>query len=71
MDNVAMILKAAFNPYFEAPLQVWATFAEQGEVIKTSKNEDFKKYGERENIFILFLKVRVALCFSITTITCA
>lgn len=56
MDNVAIILKAAFNPYFEAPLQVWATFAEQGEVIETSKNEVIKKYGEREKYLYFVLK---------------
>ena len=56
MDNLASILKTSFNPYFEAPLDIWATFAEQGEVIETSKNEVIKKYGEREKYFYFILK---------------
>lgn len=56
MDNLAMVLKTSFNPYFEAPLEIWATFAEQGEVIETSKNEVIKKYGEREQYFYFILK---------------
>ncbi len=56
MDNLAVILKTSFNPYFEAPLEIWATFAEQGEVIETLKNQVIKKYGEREKYFYFILK---------------
>jgi hypothetical protein len=33
MDNLPRVLKTTFDPYFEAPIQIWTTFAEKGEVI--------------------------------------
>lgn len=54
--NLAEILKTAFDPYFDAPLPIWATFAEHGEVLETKKNEVLKKYGERENFFYFILR---------------
>lgn len=56
MENLPRILKTTFDPYFEAPIQIWTTFAEQGEVINTSKNEVIKKYGDREKYFYFILK---------------
>lgn len=56
MDNLAKIFKVTFDPYFDAPIQIWETFAEQGELIETSKNEVIKKYGDREKYFYFILK---------------
>lgn len=56
MNNLPQILKTTFDPYFEAPLQVWTTFAQQGEVIETTKNEVLKKYGDKEKYFYFILK---------------
>ncbi|MCC6372654.1 MAG: Crp/Fnr family transcriptional regulator [Bacteroidia bacterium] len=56
MSDLAKLFKASFDPYLEAPLQIWETFANQGEVVATKKNEVIKKYGERENFFYFILK---------------
>lgn len=48
-------LKAAFDPYFEAPLEAWVQFASLCDVITFKKNEIIKPYGqaERYGYFIL------------------
>lgn len=56
MENLAKVFKASFDPYFSAPLVIWETFAKQGEVIETKKNQVIKKYDEREKYFYFILK---------------
>jgi len=56
MQNLAAIFKATFDPYFDAPLQIWETFARCGHVIETSKNEVIKKHGVKEKYFYFILK---------------
>lgn len=56
MKNLARTFKAAFDPYFDAPLNIWETFTGQGELIQTKKNEVIKKYGEREKYFYFILE---------------
>ena len=56
MGNLAEIFKQTFDPYYDAPLAIWQTFSENGEVIEISKNEVIKKYGEREKYFYFILK---------------
>mgnify|MGYP000952730528 CR=1 FL=1 len=40
---LAQKLKAAFDPYFEAPIEAWGAFASLGEVVKYKKNEIIKQ----------------------------
>jgi CRP/FNR family transcriptional regulator, anaerobic regulatory protein len=56
MNNLAEIIKATFDPYFVAPLEIWETFVKQGDIIETKKNEVIKKYGERERHFYFILE---------------
>jgi CRP-like cAMP-binding protein len=56
MENLAEQFKLAFDPYFNAPIQIWETFAKSGQVINTSKNEIIKKYGTKEKHFYFILK---------------
>ena len=56
MQNLAEIFKNTFDPFFNAPIQIWETFAESGQVIETAKNEVIKKYNEREKYFYFILK---------------
>jgi CRP-like cAMP-binding protein len=46
--NLPQKLKIAFQPYFDASLDVWASFSELGEVIITQKEEVLKKNGTTE-----------------------
>lgn len=56
MKNLAEIFKTTFDPFFNAPLNIWETFAKSGDVIETRKNEVIKKYGDREKYFYFILK---------------
>lgn len=56
MNNLAETFKSTFDPYFNAPLEIWKTFENSGEVVQTQKNEVVKKYGERERFFYFILK---------------
>lgn len=56
MPTTSELLKTAFDPYFEAPLEVWETFAEHGEIIETTKNEIIKRHNSRERYFYFILK---------------
>ena len=55
MKEIAQIIKAAFDLYYQAPLHVWEYFAHQGEVVEKKRNEILKKHNERaeECYFIL------------------
>ncbi|MBS1507993.1 MAG: Crp/Fnr family transcriptional regulator [Bacteroidetes bacterium] len=41
-------LKAAFDKYFDAPLDAWKSFARYCELVKFKKNEVIKPYGKAE-----------------------
>ena len=56
MQNLADTFKKTFDLYFNAPIEIWETFAESGQVIETQKNEVIKNYGEREKYFYFILK---------------
>lgn len=56
MQNLSEIFKAAFDPYFNAPIQIWETFAQSGETVETAKNEVIKKYGDKEKYLYFILK---------------
>lgn len=58
MDNniIAQTLKAAFNPYFDAPLEAWQGFAEMGQVITTKRHEVLKKEHEAESFMYFILE---------------
>lgn len=56
MSILPQILKKAYDPYFEAPIEIWDSFAEAGEIIQTKKNEVLKKYGEREKYLYFIIE---------------
>ncbi len=56
MQHLAEIFKQSYDPYFIAPIEIWETFAQSGQVIDTSKNEVIKKYNEREKYFYFIVK---------------
>lgn len=56
MKNLAEIFKKSFDLYFEAPIEIWQTFAKSGQIIKASKNEVLKKYGEKEKYFYFIIQ---------------
>jgi CRP-like cAMP-binding protein len=56
MEKISKIIKAAFDSYFEAPIEIWDSFAEKGELIHTKKNEVLKKYGEREKYLYFIIE---------------
>jgi len=55
MQNLPQILKATFDEYYSAPLQIWETFAQKGKVIKAKKNEIIKNYNQTEKYFYFIL----------------
>lgn len=54
--NTSQIIKQAFDPYFNAPIEAWESFAKLGEVIKTKKNEVIKPTNTTENYLSFILK---------------
>lgn len=56
MKKLAAIFKTAFDPYFNAPLNIWETFTVQGDLFEASKNQTIKKYGDTEKYFYFILK---------------
>lgn len=56
MKEVAQEIKTIFDPYFQAPIKVWESFVQQGEIVETQKNEVLKRYGQREKYFHIILK---------------
>lgn len=56
MDNLAEIFKTAFDPYLNAPLDIWETFSEHGEIVQTQKNQVIKNYGDREKYFYFIIQ---------------
>jgi CRP/FNR family transcriptional regulator, anaerobic regulatory protein len=56
MQNLAKIFKNTFDPYFIAPIEIWETFVQHGQLIETAKNEVIKKDGEAEKYFYFIIK---------------
>ena len=56
MKEIAQIIKAAFDLYYQAPLHVWEYFAHQGEVVEKQKNEIIKKHNEVAGDFYFILE---------------
>ena len=56
MKEIAKEIKAAFDPYYQAPLHVWEYFAQQGEVVEKQKNEIIKKHNELASDFYFILE---------------
>jgi len=50
------IIKQAFDPYFGAPLELWKSFTDLGEVIKTEKDQIVKGAGSTEKYLSFILK---------------
>ena len=46
MNNIAKQIKATFDPFYQAPLEVWENFVNYGEVVGKQKNEIVKRYNE-------------------------
>ncbi|TAG23489.1 MAG: Crp/Fnr family transcriptional regulator [Cytophagia bacterium] len=55
-NQLSQIIKSSFDPYFEAPIEIWESFAEKGNMIETKKNEVLKKYGEREKYLYFIIQ---------------
>jgi CRP/FNR family transcriptional regulator, anaerobic regulatory protein len=56
MDKIAQILKNTFDPYFNAPIEIWETFEQRGETVNALKNEVIKKYDGIEKYFYFIIK---------------
>ncbi len=54
--NTAQIIKHSFDPYFNAPIEAWESFAKFGEVIITKKNEVIKQTNTSEKFLSFILK---------------
>ena len=50
------LIKQAFDPYFQAPLEAWKSFTDLGEVITTTKDQIVKKTGTKEKYLSFILK---------------
>lgn len=49
-------IKQAFDPYFNVPVEAWKSFANQGEIITTKKDETIKEINSTENYLSFILK---------------
>jgi hypothetical protein len=47
-------IKQTFDPFFDAPLEVWTSFADIGEIINTTKDQIIKK-GETTEKYLYFV----------------
>ncbi|HKM11730.1 MAG TPA: Crp/Fnr family transcriptional regulator [Bacteroidales bacterium] len=56
MKEIAKEIKAAFDPYYQAPLYVWEYFALRGEIVEKQKNEILKKHNEVAGDFYFILE---------------
>ena len=50
------LIKNAFDPYFEAPLEAWKSFTDLGEVIRTNKDQILKPNNSTEKYLSFILK---------------
>lgn len=56
MNAIAQSIKNAFDPYYQAPLELWEHFAVAGNVIQAAKNEILKQSGTTERYFYFLLE---------------
>lgn len=56
MNDIAKKIKAIFDPYYQAPLEVWEYFAQFGEVVEKQKNEIIKKHNEQAGDFYFIIE---------------
>lgn len=49
-------LKAAFDPYYVAPIEAWRAFASMGELFECKKNQVLKPAGQHEKYAYFILK---------------
>lgn len=54
--NTAKIIKQAFDPYFNVPLEAWKSFTDVGEIITTTKDQILKNTGTTEKYLSFILK---------------
>lgn len=57
-DNILpeVLLKQAFDPFYNAPLEVWHSFVKRGDIIHAGKNEVLKHYNTVENYLYFILR---------------
>ncbi len=55
MQNLPQILKTTFDQYYTAPIQIWETFAKQGQIVTAKKNEVIKSYDQTEKYFYFII----------------
>jgi CRP-like cAMP-binding protein len=55
MEDLGIVFKRMFDPYFDAPLEIWNYFAQQGEIVESNKDDILKRSGtvEKHLYFIL------------------
>lgn len=56
MKEIAKKIKAVFDPFYQAPIEVWEYFAQQGEVVEKQKNEIVKRHNKRADDFYFILE---------------
>ncbi|HPW66851.1 MAG TPA: Crp/Fnr family transcriptional regulator [Salinivirgaceae bacterium] len=56
MNDIAKEIKAIFDQFFQAPIEVWENFVQHGEIVEKQKNEIVKKYNERACDFYFILE---------------
>lgn len=49
-------IKQVFDPYFNVPVDVWKSFANLGEVLRTTKEQTIKKTGTTEKYLYFILE---------------
>lgn len=53
MNETAILIKKIFDPYFEAPLEIWESFASFLKIKSFKKNEIIKEVNTKENYLSL------------------
>ncbi|MCU0470624.1 MAG: cyclic nucleotide-binding domain-containing protein [Arcicella sp.] len=56
MKELGREFKRIFDPYFNAPIEIWEYFAQQGEIIEKQKDDILKKNGTVEKYLYFILK---------------
>ena len=54
--TTAQRIKRAFDPYFEAPIEAWQSFADLGEVVMVEKDQTLKKNDATEKYLYFILQ---------------
>ncbi|GHB32238.1 Crp/Fnr family transcriptional regulator [Mongoliitalea lutea] len=59
--NYAQILKSSFDPYFQAPLEIWEGFFRMCKVVSVKKGIIIKEYDATENYFYFIVEGAVGV----------